>query len=236
MNARVASLLLLSFAALLHANPPARTPATPSPRQNPPPGAPAQGNDAAQIDMLRQLFERAVNENNFDLIAPYIDKEFKGTSVAGTDLAGVEQIREFMQRARQLMGKGSHYHLNLDPRDLKIDGDSAKAGGTTREHIDLPDGQKLDYKSDWSIDLKKKDGKWAVTKADTQVDMRDKLTIAAHVVASRIWQAGLNLKRVRLWRPDWDQDNGFHKPEGVDSPDAAESKDPKKEGLQKPKK
>jgi hypothetical protein len=180
--------------------------------------------DRAAFEQMKTAFERAVNENRFDLLAPYIDPSFKGTSITGTPMLGPEQIAAFMARARMLMGTGAKYHLILHPRDLSLTGDRAKASGTTEEEITLPDGQVLRYKADWNVDLSKRDGKWQMSGMQTQANMRDKLTVAAHVVASRIWMAGLNLSGVKLNRPDFDQDGGYHNPMGVESAQAQPNK------------
>lgn len=169
--------------------------------------APAR-DDKAEIAKIMQAFERAVNEDNFDLIKPYFDAHFKGKSIAGTDMVGVGQVKEFMDRARALMGRGSKYHLKIKPDHLDVSGDSGKTSGTTEEEIILADGKKLDYKSNWSIDVVRKDGRWVAKSADTRLDLADKMTIAARVVASRIIDAGLDFRTLRLWRPDWDKNGG----------------------------
>jgi hypothetical protein len=182
--------------------------------------------DRAAFEQMKTAFEKAVNENRFDLLAQYIDPSFKGISITGTPMFGPDQIAAFMARARMLMGKGAKYHLILHPNGLSFQGDQAHASGWTEEEITLPDGQILRYKADWNADLTKRDGKWLMSGMKTEANMRDKLTVAAHVVASRIWMAGLNLGRVKLNRPDFDQDGGYYNPAGVESTQAQPNKAP----------
>src|SRR5437764_11602921 len=92
-----------------------------------PPAAPPETDDRAAFEKMKDAFEKAVNENRFDLLAPYIDPNFKGTSITGTPMLGPDQIAAFMARARMLMGTGAKYHLSLHPEDLKLLGDKAKA-------------------------------------------------------------------------------------------------------------
>lgn len=168
--------------------------------------------DKAEIATIMKVFERAVNENNFDLVKPYFDPSFKGKSIAGTDMVGLDQVKAFMTRARALMGRGSKYRLKLKPDAVDVSGDTGKTFGTTEEEIVLADGKKLDYKSNWSVDLVRRDGRWMAKSSDTQLDFKDQMTIAAHVVASRIIDGGLQFRGLRLGRPDWDKDGGAHKP------------------------
>lgn len=206
---RILAGALLLAAGASWAGPGVSPPNQTQPRSGNPPAAPPP-DDRAELDRLRSLFERAVNENRFDLVKPYIDPQYRGTSIAGTDMVGPDQIQAFMDAARHLMGPGATYRLKIKPGDTTISGDRALSEGTTEEEIVLRGGRKLSYKSLWSIGFAKKDGKWYATRSETKADLRDKVTVAAHVVASRIWNGGLDFKALRLWRPDFDQDNGEH--------------------------
>lgn len=178
---------------------------------------PARADDQAEFSKMLSLFERAVNENNFELIKPFIDSSFKGSSIAGTDMSGAEQIQAFMNAARFIMGPGAKYHLKLIANQTEIAGDRARAMGTTEEEITLADGKKLKYKENWGVQFTKKDGKRLATKADAKADLKDRLTVAAHVIASRVWNGGLDLRDVRAAPPDFDQDNGSHEATGDES-------------------
>src|SRR5947209_7609231 len=85
----------------------------PAPPRTGNPGAPPTQDDRAEIDRMRAAFERALNENRFDLLKPFVDPGFKGTSIAGTDMVGVDQLQAFMNAARYIMGQGATYHLKL---------------------------------------------------------------------------------------------------------------------------
>jgi len=181
------------------------------------PPRPARADDQAEFARMLGLFEQAVNENRFDLIKPFIDSSFKGSSLAGTDMSGVDQIHAFMDAARFIMGPGAKYHLKIFPSQTDVAGDHARANGTTEEEITLADGKKIKYKENWGVEFTKKDGHWFATRASAKADLKDRLTVAAHVVASRLWNGGLNFRDVRAQRPDFDQDNGSHTSSGDES-------------------
>lgn len=195
---------MLVFHAVLAAWACAASPfAPPPPRPAPPRSAPR---DARELARLQEFFERALNDDDFSALEPYLDPAFEAQLLTGDRVAGVEGLRGYLAKMRQRLGPGARYRIRLNPDAPRLSGDSAAVSGATVEEIVFPDGTSYTYRSQWKADCAYKDGRWVLAKMSSEANLLDKLTVAARAVLSRMWAEGINLRRPRLGRPDWDGD------------------------------
>ncbi len=176
--------------------------------------------DRAAILTLQAAYEDAVNAGDLKALLPHLSRDFQGDMVTGDKVSGRGQLLEFWGRLSRALRDGDNsgsYRVRLHPEEVRIDGDSAQARGSTSEEVVLPDGQVLRYSSVWSSRLRREGGRWVIAGLESEADLRDKITVAARVIASRWWPRSLALRRQRLAAPDFDGDGGRRRPQAADA-------------------
>src|SRR5262249_36064896 len=90
---------------------------TPPPTPAPPPAA-AAGDEAehAALRQFKALFEKAVNENNLELMKPHLHEPFSVVTYTDREFKDFEAFKARWQKTREeLLGSGGRYSLTLDP-------------------------------------------------------------------------------------------------------------------------
>jgi len=150
--------------------------------QTPPPDAgsvaPAEAAPAVQdeeadheaLRQLRQVYERAVNENQLDLLAPHLHAEFHGVMITNEQVRTIDDMRAYWQRMRALIGEGGSYTTTLNPERSVIIGDLALARGTSDDLVVTGEGREYRFSTAWSVVCRREGGEWKVLRAQGTMD------------------------------------------------------------------
>lgn len=167
--------------------------------------------DEAELTRLAKLYERAVNENNVELLVPLVEAGTDIMSVTGTRVTSVAELRAFwdrLQKAKNSGGRQGKHTTKVTIDSLEIDGNRARVRGRADEEFITGDGRVMRYQLPFDSEGVKSGGRWRLTKMHTRANFLDKVTIAARAIAISLWRPRLQLKDTNAAPPDWDQDRG----------------------------
>ena len=126
--------------------------------------------DHQALRQLRQVYERAVNENQLDLLAPHLHPEFFGVMITNEHVGNLEEMRAYWQRIKELIGEGGRYTTTLNPELSVILGDLALARGTSDDVVATGEGQEYRFSTSWTAVLRREGGQWKVLRAQGTMD------------------------------------------------------------------
>ncbi|MBI4345670.1 MAG: nuclear transport factor 2 family protein [Elusimicrobia bacterium] len=166
-----------------------------------------------EIDLMKlaRIYERAINEQNVELLIPFMEAGFEGMSVTGTRISKPDELRALWKRVQELMKKGGpngRYKVQVKPKSIEVRGDEAKVTGETDEEFVTGDGKVLKYQLQFDTQFKKGPDGWRMKGLQTRANLLDKVTMAARMVAIDLWRPRLQLKDPNAAPPDWDLDRG----------------------------
>lgn len=134
--------------------------------------APTTPQEEAEHDALRRLrvvYENAVNEEKLDLLAPHLHPDFTGVMITGETVAGLDGLKQYWARMKELMGEGGTYTVSVEAEWSTIVGDVAMGRGTTRDVV-VTDRGEYRFGSAWTAVLRKVDGEWKVLRIQGSMD------------------------------------------------------------------
>jgi ketosteroid isomerase-like protein len=134
------------------------------------PSGPDEEADHESLRRLRQVYERAVNEDQVDLLGPYLHPDFFGVMVTNDHVRNLEDMRAYWQRIKQLIGEGGRYTTTMKPELSVIVGDFAFARGTTDDVVVTGDGDEYRFSTSWTVVCQRDGGQWRVFRAQGTMD------------------------------------------------------------------
>ncbi|MBI5201373.1 MAG: hypothetical protein HY925_07290 [Elusimicrobia bacterium] len=167
--------------------------------------------DEAEITKLAKLYERAINEDNVELLVPLVESGTDIMAVTGTRISNVAELRALWARLQQAKKKGGDqgkHTTKVTIDSLQVNGTQAIVRGHADETFVTGDGKVLQYQLPFDSQGAKVDGKWRLTSMQTRANLLDKVTLAARVLAIELWHPRVQLKDPKAAPPDWDQDRG----------------------------
>jgi ketosteroid isomerase-like protein len=130
---------------------------------------PQEEADHEGLRKLRGVYEQAINEEKLDLLAPHLDPEFTGVMITGETVIGIEGMRRYWARIKELMGPGGRYTVTVEPDLSTLMGDVALAKGTTKDVV-LTDRGEYRFGSAWTAVCRKVNGEWKVLRVQGSMD------------------------------------------------------------------
>lgn len=135
-----------------------------------PPSGPGEEADHEALRRLRHVYEQAVNEDQVDLLAPYLHSDFFGVMITNEHVRNLEEMRAYWQRIKALIGPGGRYTTTLNPERSVILGDLALARGTTDDVVVTDDGDEYRFSTSWTVVCQREGGQWKVLRAQGTMD------------------------------------------------------------------
>ena len=126
--------------------------------------------DHAALRELKSLYERAVNENRLDLLAPHIGTPFHGVMITSKPVSTLDEMKGYWASMQRLMGPGGTYRVTLDPARSVILGDVALARGTTRDVVTTDEGRVYRFGTNWTATLHRQNGVWKIVQVQGSMD------------------------------------------------------------------
>ena len=146
----------------------------------------ATGPDHDALRSLKALYEKAVNENQLDLLSAQLDPTFSGVMVTGERVGSFAEMRAYWEKIRGLMGSGGRYTVAVKPDVSVILGDVALAKGTTDDKVVTGAGKEYVFSTEWTALLKKQNAQWKLLRVHGSMD-----SIGNPFVLSAIQSAGV---------------------------------------------
>lgn len=174
-----------------------------------PPRKPNQ--DEIELMKLARIYERAINEDDIELLTPFLDAGFEATSVTRTRVTNADELRALWKRVKEIINRGGKkgtYKVEIRPETIEIAGGKARIKGESREEITTGDGWSLRYRLQFDTDFVKGPDGWRMRGLQTQANLLDTVTVAARTAAIYLWRPRHKLKAPDVIPPDWDNDRG----------------------------
>jgi ketosteroid isomerase-like protein len=155
--------------------------------------APGEELDHEALREMRRTYERAVNENQLDLLAPLLHADFNGVMIMGDHVSSLDDMRAFWQRIRGLIGEGGRYTTTLKPELSVILGDVALARGTTDDVVVTGEGREYRFSTSWMAVLRRDGGQWKVLRAQGTMDPVSNVFVRAFLRRAGFQGAGIGV-------------------------------------------
>ena len=129
--------------------------------------------DEAEHEALRGLkaaFEHAVNMNDMDTIAPFLDDGFSVVTFTDREFTDFETFKSRWQQTREEMLQGGTYSIKLLPVRSTIMGDIAITRGDSENIMVTGKGEVFKFTSHWTAVCKKTDGQWKILRGHNSLD------------------------------------------------------------------
>ena len=127
--------------------------------------------DHDALRALKDLYERAVRENDPALLKPHLDADFTGVMVTGEQVATLDSIDAYWQKIQKLLGEGGSYSVTVHVAEKSlISGDLAIAYGTNDDVAVTGRGKKYEFTSTWTVVCRKRAGQWRILRLQGTMD------------------------------------------------------------------
>ena len=180
--------------------------------------------DEAEHQKLRELravAEEAINNNQLELLKPYLADEFSIVTYTDREFSDLDKFKSRWQQTRDELLAGGSYKTELLPELSLILGDVAIARGNSANVLMTGGGKEFRFPSNWTAVLQKVDGQWKIVRAHSSLSpfdnpmVRDgvksliiKMGLAALFVGIVVGWAGKSLvSRMRSNSPKNTQDS-----------------------------
>jgi ketosteroid isomerase-like protein len=137
--------------------------------------------DHAALRQFKTLFEKAVNENQLELMRPHLDQPFSVVTYTDREFTDFDAFKARWQKTREELLEGGRYTLTLDPDRSQIFGDIAVAHGNSDNVLVTGGGQEHHFSSHWTVVFRKVDGQWKITRAHNSLNPFDNPMLRAGV-------------------------------------------------------
>ena len=126
--------------------------------------------DHEALRELRRVYEKAANENNLDLLKPYLHEDFSAVMMSNREFRDFDSLKKQWQITRdEIVGDGS-YEMRLEPELSTILGDIAIARGDSKNVVVTGSGEELAFDSKWTAVCIKEDGRWKILRGHGSLD------------------------------------------------------------------
>lgn len=126
--------------------------------------------DHEALRELRRVYEQAANENNLDLLKPYLHKDFSVVMMSNREFRDFDTLKKQWQLTRdEIVGDGS-YEMRLEPELSTLLGDIAIARGDSTNRIVTGSGKELTFDAKWTAICVKEEGKWKILRGHGSLD------------------------------------------------------------------
>ena len=151
--------------------------------------------DEAAHNELRQLkttMEKALNARDLDTIVAHVHPGVVFTTMNGDVCRGPQQIRAYFEKMLTAPGhivKDVKVSFEVDQLTTLYGGDTGVAYGSSKDHYELTDGQKLDINGRWTCTMVKNGDRWVIAAFHYSANVFSNPIVDRYKAA--IWQAGI---------------------------------------------
>ena len=152
--------------------------------------------DQQSLRELAALYERAVNQDNVELLKPHLADDFSGIMVTGRAVTSYADLTSYWADIKELLGDGGNYEVKLVPEESIFDGDIAICRGTTTE-VATTSSDRFEFSTLWTAIGRKQDGQWKLIRVQGTMDRVTNAFVTTFMTRAAIWSglggAGIGL-------------------------------------------
>ena len=137
--------------------------------------------DHEALRALKAVFERAVRENQLELLKPYLDERFSIVSFTNREFSDFEAFKAQWQKTREQMLQGGTYVVELLPEHSLLYGEIALARGDSKNVLTTGAGKRFEFSSRWTVLCRKVGGEWKILRAHSSISPFDNPMLVAGV-------------------------------------------------------
>ena len=125
--------------------------------------------DRAELLRIKADYETAVRSGELETLEPLITEEFYGVMVTGHEVQSFEELQDYWQYIRELLGEDGSYEVEVLPEPAMFDGEYAISHGTTQESV-IASGRTYQFQSIWTALFVKEAGGWRILRLHASMD------------------------------------------------------------------
>lgn len=126
--------------------------------------------DHEALRQVRALYEKAINEDQLDLMRPHVAEPLYGVMITSKRVSSVDEMKQYWAAMKKLMGPGSTYKVKVEPERSVFMGDFALARGTTADVVTTGDGKTYRFGTNWTAVLRRDGGVWKLVQVQGSMD------------------------------------------------------------------
>jgi len=126
--------------------------------------------DRTILRNLKDTYEKAVNEANAELIAPYIADDFSGVVATNVQVSGLTGLKDYWKQIQDLLGPGGKVKTSVSFEPSLISGDFAVSHGTSDNTATTSAGQTYHYTTYWTALSRKTGNDWKLVRIHDSID------------------------------------------------------------------
>lgn len=126
--------------------------------------------DHEALRQIRALYEKAINEDQLDLMRPHVAEPLYGVMITSKRVSSVDEMKQYWASMKKLMGPGSTYKVTVEPERSVFLGDFALARGTTADVVTTGDGKTYRFGTNWTAVLRRENGVWKLVQVQGSMD------------------------------------------------------------------
>lgn len=126
--------------------------------------------DHQALRELRAIWERSINEDNLDLIAPHLGTPFHGVMMTSRPVSSLQEMKDYWAAMKKLMGSGGTYRTTVEPERSILLGDFALARGKTSDVVTTDEGRVYRFGTNWTAVLQRQNGAWKILQVQGSMD------------------------------------------------------------------
>jgi len=126
--------------------------------------------DHEQLRKLKGIFEKAINENNLELLRPHMHETFSFVTLTRKEFKDFDSFKTQWEATRKKMLNGGTYTVKLDPDRSEIYENIAITKGRSNNVMVTGDGDRYEFTENWTAICRKINGKWKIVRAHSSID------------------------------------------------------------------
>jgi ketosteroid isomerase-like protein len=167
-------------------------------------------NENADRDALRKIrstYEDALNTRDLEKIQPLLADGFTGVVVSGDEVKCFEDMRTFMNKVWDMLGKGGRYHVKVVVDHTDLFGDLAVSRGANEERFHMAAGKEFAFSAPWTVVARRQHGKWKIFRVHACLNPMENVIVTEIVRRNRVlygaYGLGLGLALGLVLRSFW---------------------------------
>ncbi len=133
--------------------------------------------DHQQLRAMKAIYEKAVNENNLELLRPMIREDFSFVTFTDSEFDrkrdNFEKFKKDWNETREKLLQGGSYTVELLPERSLILNNVAIARGDSQNIIKRGDGKQFSFSAKWTAICIKEEGIWKVLRGHNSLNPFD---------------------------------------------------------------
>ncbi|MEM9418742.1 MAG: nuclear transport factor 2 family protein [Planctomycetota bacterium] len=146
--------------------------------------------DRAALQQIKERYTQAVEKGELESLESKLAKGFSAVMVTGHETESFDELRDYWDYIRGLIGEDGTYSLEVLPEPAKFSGDYALSQGTTNEEV-VAGGSTYSFETLWSAVFVKQSGEWRLLRLHASMDPINNTFVATARTQSIVWSLAI---------------------------------------------